>query len=209
MPRMTLRTITARALTIAVVVSLGAFALPIRATPAHAASQASLPATRLEFGLANGPPDLPWMTSSGVPWKYRYQYLSGGVNTSNPWETWQDPALPPGQFAADYMKSSRTNGYIPVFSWYELLQSTPSTGANESDRDFNNLNNTATMNAYYASFKRLLVKAGLFGQQVVIHIEPDFWGYMQQRATTDASSVTASVASSGLADVAAYPNTGE
>jgi len=190
------------------VVALAATLSTLPVSGAAAVQAASpLPSTRLEFGLANGPAALGWMTGSGVPWKYRYQYLAGGVNTANPWETWQDPALPPGQFAADYMSNSRTNGYIPVFSWYELLQSTPSTGANESDRDFNNLNNTATMNAYYASFKRLLVKAGLFGQQVVIHIEPDFWGYMQQRATTDASSVTASVASSGFADVAAYPNT--
>jgi hypothetical protein len=40
-----------------------------------------------------------------------------------------------------------------------------------------------------------------------VHIEPDFWGYMQQRASGDASTVTASVASSGFADVGSYPNT--
>ncbi len=105
------------------------------------------------------------------------------------------------------MTGSNDNGYIPVFTWYEVLQSLPSTGASESDRDYNNLNNTATMNAYYASFKRLMVKAGLFGKQVVVHIEPDFWGYMQQRAAGDASTVSASVASSGFADVAGIPNT--
>jgi len=181
---------------------------PAQAAPTHAAAAAApLPATRLEFGLGNGPGDLSWMTASGVPWKYRYQYLAGGVNTPNPWETWQDLSLPPGQFAADYMKSSNDNGCIPVFTWYELLQSNPSTGTSESERDYNNLNNTATMNAYFASFKRLMVKAGLFGKQVVVHVEPDLWGYLQQRATGDASTVSASVASSGFADVAAIPNT--
>ncbi len=30
------------------------------------------------FGLANGPGEIGWMTSSGVPWGYRYQYLAGG-----------------------------------------------------------------------------------------------------------------------------------
>ena len=188
-------------------VALATAALPVAASAPVPASAASLPATRVEFGLGNGPADLGWMTSSGVPWKYRYQYLSGGVNTANPWETWQDLSLPPGQFATDYMNNSQASGYIPVFTWYEMLQSNPSTGANESDRDYNNLNNTATMNAYYASFKRLLVKAGLFGHQVVIHIEPDFWGYMQQRASGDASTVSASVSSSGFADVAGIPNT--
>jgi hypothetical protein len=189
-----------------VVALAAATPLPVAAASSvHAAAQ--LPTTRLEFGLANGPADLGWMTGSGVPWKYRYQYLAGGVNTANPWEKWQDPALPPGQFAVDYMSSSQTNGYIPVFTWYELLQSNPSTGANESDRDFNNLNNATTMNAYFASFKTLMSKAGAFGKQVVVHIEPDFWGYMQGRTTGDASTVSASVASSGFADASGYPNT--
>jgi len=196
----------ARARATAAVILLGSSVLAAAPTPAVAAT-APLLASRLEFGLGNGPGDLSWMTSSGVPWKYRYQYLAGGVNTSNPWETWQDPALPPGQFAADYMKSSNDNGYIPVFTWYEILQSLPSTLQNESDRDYANLNTASTMNAYFASFKRLMVKAGLFGKQVVVHIEPDFWGYMQQRATGDASTVSASVAGSGFADVAGIPNT--
>ncbi|HEV2032731.1 MAG TPA: hypothetical protein VGU71_00785 [Candidatus Dormibacteraeota bacterium] len=188
------------------VILLGSVMLVAAPTPAVAAAS-PLPATRLEFGLGNGPADLGWMTSSGVPWKYRYQYLAGGVNTANPWETWQDPALPPGQFAADYMSNSQANGYIPVFTWYEVLPSLPSTLANESDRDYANLNNAATMNSYFASFKRLMVKAGVFGKLVVVHIEPDFWGYMQQRTSGDASTVSASVASSGFADVAGIPNT--
>jgi len=113
-----------------------------------------------------------------------------------------------GQFAADYMSNSQANGYIPVFTWYELLQSTPSTGANESDRDFSNLNNAGTMNAYYANFKLLMQKAGAFGKQVVVHVEPDLWAYLQQRAGSgDASTLTASVANSGFADVATMPNT--
>ncbi len=97
---------------------------------------------RLHFGLANGPSDLGWMTSSGVPWRYRYQYLAGGVNTGKGWETWNSPT---GAFASLYMSASSANNYLPVFSYYELLQSTPSIGATESDRDFSNLNNAATM----------------------------------------------------------------
>jgi hypothetical protein len=57
------------------------------------------------------------------------------------------------------MDASYAGGQIPVFPYYELLQSTPSTGANESDRDYNNLNNTATMAAYYA----FLLIRGLVG----------------------------------------------
>ena len=173
----------------------------------HLAPAAPLPATRLEFGLSNG--DVTWMTSSGVPWRYRFAYLAGGVNTANNWFTWQDPAKPPGQYALDYMTSSTTApaSYIPVFTWYQLLQSTPSTGSTELDRDYNNLNNAATMSSYYASFKVLMQKAAQYGGQVVIHVEPDFWGYMQQKAAGGgATTVSASVRSSGFAEAAAFPD---
>jgi hypothetical protein len=180
---------------------------PNNPTRANVATPTPLPAGRLEFGLANDPGSLNWMTSSGVPWKYRYQYLSAGVNTGHGWETWNTPA---GAFASLYMNDSQTNGYIPVFSYYELLQSTPSLGANESARDYSNLNNTATMNAYYANFKLLMQKAGAFGHTVVVQVEPDLWGYLEQRAGGGAAStLTASVASSGFADVAGIANTAE
>jgi hypothetical protein len=165
---------------------------------------ASLPAG-LNFGLANSPSDLTWMTSSTVPWAYRYYYLSGGVNTGRGWETWDSPA---GQFATSYMMTSRANRYLPVFTYYELLQSLPASGSNESDKDFSNLNNPATMNAYYANFTLLMQKAGAFGGAVFVHIEPDLWGYLEQRANGgSAASLPAMVKSSGFGDVAGIDDT--
>src|SRR5256885_16670011 len=70
------------------------------------------------FGLANQPSEIGWMTSSGVPWGYRYQYLSGGVNTGTRWETWNRP---PGQFAALYMTTSARTGDMPCFSHHHTL----------------------------------------------------------------------------------------
>ena len=148
---------------------------------AHAAPAAALPSDRLHFGLANGPADLGWMTSSQVPWRYRYQYLCCGVNTGSGWETWNSPT---GQFAAWYMANSTSGGasYIPVFTYYELLQSNPAVGSNELDKDYSNLNNASTMASYYANFKLLMTLANSYGKTVIVHIEPDFWGYMQQKA---------------------------
>ncbi len=155
------------------------------------------------FGLANGPGEIGWMTSSGLPRGYRYQYLAGGVNTGTGWETWNSP---PGQFAGYYMTNSAANGYLPVFSYYELLQSMPSSGTNESDRDFNNLNNAATMNAYYANFVLLMHQAASYSGQVIVQVEPDLWGYLEQRAAGgSAASVPAKVKSSGYAGVASPP----
>ena len=55
------------------------------------------------------------MKSSGVPWKYRYTYLSAGVNTGHGWETWNTPA---GQYATNYLSDTDSIGAIPVFSYY-------------------------------------------------------------------------------------------
>ena len=161
----------------------------------------------LNFGLGNDPGDLGWMTSSGVPWKFRYAYLAGGVNTGTGWETWNTPS---GQYASYYLSASQANGYLPVFSYYELLQSNPSTGSNESDRDFSNLNNSATMSAYYANFTLLMQRAHAFGGAVIVHVEPDLWGYLDQRsAGASPATLTASVASSGNVDLAGMPDTAQ
>jgi hypothetical protein len=199
--------------------TVGSLLAAILATPAAAswavrqpAPRAALPMDRLHFGVKSGPDQLAWMTSSAVPWRYRYQYLAGGVNTPGRWETWQDPNLPPGQFAIDYINQSHGAGYIPVLTYYELLQSTPSAGADEGARDYNNLNNAATMAAYYADWKLLLQRAAAAGGTTVVHVEPDLWGYLEARAangTHPASSIPAAVASSGFADVQTLPNTAQ
>jgi hypothetical protein len=147
------------------------------------------------------------MTSSHGAWDARYQYLSAGVNTGNGWETWNSPA---GAFATLYMNESLQAGYVPVFTYYMLLQSKPSAGADEAARDLSNLANASTMSAYYANWKLLMQKCGAFGGTVVVHVEPDLWGYIEQQvdaASNDAANVPASVASSGHADAQGLPNT--
>src|SRR5438132_10445635 len=90
------------------------------------------------FGLANQPSEIGWMTSSGVPWGYRYQYLSGGVNTGTGWETWNSPA---GQSAGYNMTDTPATAYFRVLGYNEFLRPRPSTGTNKSTRTSNNLNN--------------------------------------------------------------------
>ncbi len=158
--------------------------------------------TNFMLGLSNSPGNVNWMTGSGVAWDARYQYLSGGANTSYGWSTWNSP---PGAFAGYYMQDSASKGYLPVFSYYNLLYSTPASGSNEGDKNFNNLNNTGTMNSYFANFKLLMDQARQFGKPVIVHVEPDLWGYLQHKSSNP-NAVSASVASSGYADLAAYPN---
>ena len=182
----------------ALAVLLASMSLPVRA-------QAPLPSgwpARLELGLADSPGGAAAMKTT-APFSFRYQYLAGGVNTGGGWATWNTN----GDFARFYIQDSVANGIIPVFTYYMLLQSSPA-GGSESNAVFTNLNNTATMTAYYNDLKLFFQKAGAFpGTMVVLHVEPDFWGYMEQRASSDnAATVPAKVSETGIAALAGLPS---
>lgn len=169
-----------------------------------AASVAVMPAglpQHLGIGLMNQPDQLAWMTGSGTPWDYRYQYLTGGVNTGQGWTTWSNP---PGAFADMYLEASGENGYIPVLTYYQIIPSAPNPG---DENVFPKLQNSSTMQAYYAEWKLLMQKAEAYGDVVLVHVEPDLWGYMQYTYGEDASAVPVKVAASGFGEVAGYPNT--
>ncbi len=159
------------------------------------------------------------MPDSGIPWDYAYQYLTGGVNTNSGWETWNSD----GQFALSYARSAGAHGYLPVFSYYELQASSGScSGCGEIQKDLSNLNNPATMAAYYQNFARLMQQLGpsVYGKPAIVHVEPDLSGFAQQAVANttgcygycsgqgaDPSYLKASVASSGYGPVAGLPNT--
>jgi hypothetical protein len=118
-----------------------------------------------------------------APFDIRYQYLAGGVNTGAGWATWD----PNGTFASSYVDESIAAGMIPVLTYYQLLQSKPSRGPDELARDVSNLRNGATMRAYWADWSLLLrrVAAASADHLVVIHVEPDLWGYLEQADATN------------------------
>ena len=123
------------------------------------------------------------------------------MNTGNGWATWNTN----GDFVKWYVQDSVANGMVAVFPYYQMLQSSPATGGGESAKDLNNLKNASTMAAYWADVRLFMQKAeaGASGHPVVLHVEPDLWGYIEQAATgNDAKNVPASVASSGDADLA-------
>jgi hypothetical protein len=65
------------------------------------------------------------------------------------------------------------------------------------------------MKAYWADVRLLFQRIRqATSKPVVIHVEPDFWGYVQQAARgDDAATVPAAVASTGVAELAGLPNT--
>jgi hypothetical protein len=175
----------------------------LSAVPASA--QSGLPAgwpNRLELGMSDSPGGAAAMKAT-APFAFRYQYLAGGVNTGSGWATWNTN----GDFPRFYIEDSIAHGIIPVFTYYQMVQSLPG-GGSESDAVYNNLNNTATMTAYYQDLKLFFQKAGAFsGRMVVLHVEPDLWGYIQQRVGDNAASASAKVAETGLPELGGLPST--
>lgn len=169
------------------------------------------------FGLMNAPGSVTALDdmrqTNGAAFTFRYQYLSGGVNTGHGWETWNQPA---GQFATLYMQESAQHGYIPTFVYYELCQSNGShpgsfCAGHDGEQDRANLANPATMAAYFANWALLLQKIKAFGKPVLVIVEPDLWGFLEQASagTHNAAAVPASVSSSRYAVASGFPNTAQ
>ncbi len=174
--------------------------------PAHPQSNpvgtvpASLP-SKFMIGLGNFEVD--WIKNSGSKWQARYQYLVGGVNTNDNWTKWNDP---PGQFATYYLNASAEAGVLPVFTYYEILQSEPRRYDETLPAYVEKFANAATMKAYYDDFKLLMDKCRAFDKPVIIHVEPDTWAYIQ-RTQSDPNNYGVQVAGSGHADAVNLPNT--
>jgi hypothetical protein len=168
-------------------------------------AQGQLPSgwpARVELGVADSPGGAASLKAT-APFAFRYQYLAGGVNTGSGWATWNSN----GDFARYYIEDSVANGIIPVFTYYMMFQSLPG-GGGEPNAVYTNLNNTGTMTAYYNDLKLFFQKAAAFpGQRVVLHVEPDLWGYIQQRSSgDDARTVSARVTETGLTELAGLPS---
>ncbi len=155
------------------------------------------------LGLGNLPEQLGWMTGSGATWDARYQYLTRDYPTGQDWTSWYPGG---GGFASDYMTASFNAGYLPVFTYYNILGYSAADTTYEGTRDYLNLNTAAVMLNYFTNFKLLMDKAKLFNKPVIVHVEPDLWGFMQ-KANPNPTQISAIVGSSGYAPVAAYPNT--
>src|SRR5436309_4529147 len=135
----------------------------------------------LAVGVSDPPGDAAALVRN-APLDIRYQYLAGGVNTGSGWATWN----PDGSFVSVYVRESIAAHVTPVFTYYQLLQSRPSIGGSELQRDVSNLRNPATMRAYWSDYRLLLRRiAQTAGRHlVVVHVEPDLWGYLEQARAT-------------------------
>lgn len=107
---------------------------------------------------------------------FRYQYLTGGLG-SDGWAHWN----PDGTFVSLYVRESVRAGITPVLTYYQALNASPRPGA-EDTADIATLRSAATMKRYYADLALALrrARAAAGRHRVVVHVEPDLWGYLMQ-----------------------------
>ena len=141
-----------------------------------------------------------------APLGLRYHYLSGGVNTGAGWQSFAGGG---GAFVGGYVADSVAQGFLTQFSYYMLLQSAP--GSAQSDERLKttvNLASRPTMTAYFDDLRVFFQRAAATGvDPIVLHVEPDLWGYVQRSAVRDdARTIPAQVAATGLAELAGLPD---
>ncbi len=170
--------------------------------PAASARTSSLPPLpagwphTLQLGLADAPGGAAALRRA-APFRFRYQYLAGGANTGQGWSTWNEN----GSFVTRYDAESWANGQIPVFSYYQLLQSKPA-GGDEATVDLGHLRNPSVMAAYWKDVRLFLARAK-GTKTVVLHVEPDLWGYIEQASRGDDAATVPAVVPGGLPQTAA------
>jgi len=156
--------------------------------------------------------------AAAAPYDLRYVYISGGLFTSTTPCTscggscggswWGCYNTPPGAYATDFIASAATASpaQVPMFTYYEILQTAQATisGFQEGTAEVTQAaTNVGIMTRYYNDWRFLLQQIGQ--TKAMLHIEPDFWGYVRQAG--DPTTLAAAVASANPTDCATLPAT--
>lgn len=161
-------------------------------------AQGSIPAglpARLEVGLFEGPGST-WMKTSAVKWDVRYQYFTKGWVNNWGWGS-RD-----GSWGLGYMNECASQGFIPAVAYYQM---NGEAGGGES-AFLAKVQNASTMASYFGDFKILMQRAKDFNKPVLVMLEPDGFGFLEQQ-TSNNPNAYAAVKDSGLAELASLPNT--
>ncbi len=174
---------------------------------------AALGTSRLVVGVSGSN-----TAGAAAPYDLRYVYLSGGLFTSatpctacgascgSSW--WGCYNSPPGAYATDFMKTTAgaSPAQVPMFTYYEILQTAQATltGFQEGTAEVTvAATNAAIMTRYFNDWRFLLQTVG--SSKAILHIEPDFWGYVRQAG--DPTKLAASVGAANPTDCASLPAT--
>lgn len=161
-------------------------------------------------------------TASSAPFDARYLYLAGGAASDEScmtsckassacgawWGCWQWDELPPGEYINAHITNATsaqwqgsTRAQIPVFTYY-LWLNTAKMG--EGSAEVTAMNDSTILTRYLHDWRFLLQKIGT--RQVMIHIEPDLWGYVRA-VNSDPYAIPAPVKTANPTDCSTQENT--
>ncbi|MDD2828319.1 MAG: hypothetical protein PHW18_01955 [Sulfuricurvum sp.] len=160
-------------------------------------------------------------TASAAPFDARYLYLAGGSapdeacmnsckassSCSGWWGCWQWDELPPGEYINAHITNATsakwegsTRAQIPVFTYY-LWLNTAKMG--EGSAEVTAMSDSAILTRYLNDWRFLLQKIGT--RRVMIHVEPDLWGYVRQ-VNSDPHAISSPVRTSNPTDCSTQEN---
>jgi len=107
----------------------------------------------------------------GVKPNIYYRYLCGGYGNANPnWRGWDSPD---GTYVDIVIRTAQELGAIPMFTYYQL--------ALELERKNTGIFMAHHLRQYVADLKVMFTHIASFDIPVIVHLEPDFFGYLQQQ----------------------------
>ncbi len=103
-----------------------------------------------------------------------YAYLTGMPGRSDDWTTWNDNA----SFVDRMIAEATAHCTTPMFTLYAM--------ATEGEDNLAALASRHYMAAWWAGFDVLLERLAAADVPVLLHVEPDFWGFAQQAEAAEA-----------------------
>jgi hypothetical protein len=165
-------------------------------------------------------------TFAARPFDVRYVYLSGDTPAAsgcgdcractvggkscansgggcNWWGCWQYDQEPPGRYAVNFIRGVRARGGIPMITYYVRLTV---SGGQETGTELDALNDATRVRRYLADWRFLAARVKeATDDPVILHVEPDLWGYGQSRRGNDPTTIPVALAGADAA-CAGLPN---
>ena len=155
---------------------------------------------RLLFGIASDTPDDTWAKTSGTKWDIQWVYLSG--QAGNNWYNGYGGGPADGSWIDGFFSTIDGNGFIPGIHLYNM-------GFGHAGGDSGILTEVQTASwtkEYFTEFKALMTRAKAFGKPVIVMLEGDSFGYLENQSSNN-PGVMAAVASTNMPELASLPNT--
>jgi MYXO-CTERM domain-containing protein len=163
---------------------------------------AALPA-RLLIGIGANQTDT-WPQKSGTKWDAQWMYLSG--QAGNNWYNGFTYSPADGSWIDGLFATIDGYGFIPGIHLYNMGYGHDGSPGHPFAGILTEIQQAAWTKQYFTEFKALMQRAKTFGKPVIVVLEGDSFGFLENLTNNDPTAMAA-VASTGLPELANLPNT--